>query len=70
MSTPQPAAPAEQDTSGVGTTGPDGAYTPAPPIQRPGEPPVVNDAPRLPPAPPAPGEPGYVGPPPPVPAAP
>lgn len=31
-------APVQQDASGVGTTGSDGNYTPAPPVQNPGEP--------------------------------
>lgn len=53
--------PADEDRSGIGTTGDDGVYTPAPPSQRPGEPPAAPYTP--PPAvAPLPGEFGYQGP--------
>lgn len=61
--TEQPAptpVPADQDTSGIGTTGLDGNYTPAPPQPVPGGPPVGAPA-TLPPAQPLPGEPDYQG---------
>lgn len=50
----------EPENDGIGTTGADGQYTPAPPRQEPGAPPVGNP-PQLPPAPPLPGEPNYTG---------
>lgn len=53
-------APEPADDPSIGSVGPDGNYTPAPPQQRPGEPPIgVIEFP--PPAELLPGEPGYVG---------
>lgn len=59
--TSAPAPAPEPSHDGVGTTGPDGNYTPAPPRQGSGEPPVVEPLAPLPPAPPLQGEPNYTG---------
>lgn len=59
-----PAVPAGTvvDAESIGTTGPDGRYTPAPPRLNPGDPPIGNQVYDGGEVQPMPGEPGYVPP--------